>query len=292
MNAAEHPEIEQLIAYSEQPESLERRPVGLHLASCAQCRKNMEVLSSLRQHAGWIATDTSQSSDQIVDLLHNRLSEQAAAELRAGIKQNPAMLREALHYVRHHLAMQRSVRAPKVSMTKHSLWDDVKRTIIESLRFETPVWKLIPVAVVLVVVVTVFGYLESPDQKMQVAKLVRFDDQPGIQFVAQESQPGIGFFANTRQTSEPFDGVSVQMKNDREISFSWPEINGALNYRLKLQVFHNGETVLLGRISGNKPEGVIKLAEPPGQYRYEWVLTGDTINKQSFQTTGGFVVTQ
>ncbi len=290
MNGTEHPEIEHLIAYSEHPESQGHRSVGLHLAGCTQCRKNLEALSSLRQHAGWIMTDSTESSDQIVDLIHNRLPSQAADELRASIKQDSAKLRQALHYARHHLSMQRSVEAPKVSIKKHSLWDDVKRTIVESLQFETPVWKLIPVAVVLVAVVTVFSDLNIQPQALQVAKIIGFDDQPTIQFVAQDSQPGIGFFSNAGQTASPFEGVTVEMISDRVIAFAWPEIDKAQNYRFKLQVFRNGETLVLGRYSGNKTEATIHLTEPPGQHRYEWVLTGDTINKQSFQTTGGFVV--
>ena len=296
MNGVEHPESEQLIAYSEQPESVEHQAVGLHLASCGQCRMDLETSTNLRRHAGWISTNLTESSDDIEgemsDLLNNRLSGQAAAELRERIKQNPAMLREALHYARHHVAMQRNVQVPKVSRTGLSVWDSVKRLIIQSLQFETAVWKLVPVAVVLVAVVTVFGDLQKEGQPLQAAKLVRFDDQPTIQIFAQESQPGIGFFSNTKQTSIPFEGVSVQIKNDQEIVFSWPAIDNAQYYHLKLQVFRNGETVILGRYSGEKPGAIIKLPEPPGQHRYEWVLTGDTINKQSFQTTGGFVVTR
>ena len=294
MNGIEHLETEQLIAYSEQPESVKHRDVGLHLASCGQCRKDLDALSNLRRHAGWISTNLTESSDEIEgemsDLLNNRLSGQAAAELRERIKQNPAMLREALHYARHHVAMQRNVQAPKVSMKGLSVWGSFKKLIVRSLQFETPVWKLVPVAVVLVAVVTVFGGLQNPGQTLQVAKLVRFDDQPTIQIFAQETQPGIGFFSNTKHTSIPFEGVSVQMQNDQEIVFSWPAIDNAQNYRLKLQVFRNGETVILGRYSGEKTGAIIQLPEPPGQHRYEWVLTGDTINKQSFQTTGGFVV--
>lgn len=296
MNGAEHPETEQLIAYSAQPESVDHQAVGLHLASCGQCRKDLQASSNLRRHAGWISTKLSESSDEtgreMSDLLNNRLSGQAAAELRERIKQNPEMLREALHFARHHIAMQRNVQAPKVSRTGLSVWGSVKRLIIQSLQFETPVWKLIPIAVVLVAVVTVFGGLQEQGQTLQVAKLVRFDDQPTMQIFAQESQPGIGFFSNTKQTSIPFEGISVQIKNDQELVFSWPPIDNAENYRLKLQVFRNGETVILGRYSGEKPGAIIKLPEPPGQHRYEWVLTGDTINKQSFQTTGGFVVTR
>ncbi len=290
MNGTEHPETEQLVAYAEQPESVEHRPVGLHLAVCTQCRRELETRYSLRQHAGWIATETGESSDQIVDFFHDRLSGQVAAELRDSINQNPAMLREALHYARHHVAMQRNVETPEVPMAKHSVWNDIKRTIIESLKFETPVWKLIPLAVVLVAVVSVFSGLEYQSQGLQVARVIKFDDQPGIQFVSQESQPGIGFFSNAKETSIPFEGVSVQMERAGEIAFTWPVIDGAKNYRFKLQVFRNGETVVLGRYLGSKPEAVIKLVDPPGQHRYEWVLAGDTINKQSFQTTGGFVV--
>ena len=271
MNNSEHPETEQLVAYSERPESLQHQSTGLHLASCGQCRIDLETLSKLRRHAAWISTDLPESSDEVMeeisDLLNNRLTQQAAAELRIRIKKNPTMLREALHHTRHHVAMQRNVQVAKILSSSHSWWHRVKSVITQSLQIEAPVWKLIPLAVVLVAVVAVFGNLRQQAQSLQVAELISFDDQPTIQFVAQESQPGIGFFSNTKLTSIPFKGVSIRMLSDEEITFSWPVIDNALSYHLKLQVFRHGETVVLGRYTGKEPTATIKLLERPGQHR-------------------------
>jgi hypothetical protein len=82
----------------------------------------------------------------------------------------------------------------------------------------------------------------------------------------------------------------VQLENSNKLVFSWPAVDDALIYQLKLQVFRDGETVVLGRVSSSNPGAVIELAEPLTQHRYEWVLSGDTQDKQSFQTSGGFVV--
>ncbi|NNE64074.1 MAG: hypothetical protein HKN34_08325 [Gammaproteobacteria bacterium] len=256
---------------------------------------DLKIMSGLRQHVGRMSIDQSESSDSIEhemsDLLHNRLDQQAAAELRERVRQNPAMLREALHFARHHVAMQKNVQEPREPKTKVFWWREVANLIRQSLQFETDVWKMIPVAVVLLAVATVFVD-QQRRQPSQLTRLIEFDSNSSMQFFAQQSQPGIGFFANTRQTSIPFEGVSVTINNDEEIAFSWPAIENAQSYQLKLQVFRNAEAVVLGRYAGKEPGAVIKLSEPAGRHRYEWVLSGDTIDKRSFQTTGGFVIAQ
>ena len=296
MTNTKHPDTETLIAYLEQSEASNLQPVGLHLAGCGQCRKELQALSSLRQHAGWISTDRNEASAdisvEVADLVHNRLSGQQAAETRDRIVQNPASLRQALHYARHHAAMKNQVKNVATTASELSLFERLRHRITALLQFETPVWKLIPVAVVLVAIVAVFNGVAFEPASPNVAKIVQFEDQNSIQFVAQESQPGIGFFANSVRASKPFDGVSVLLKNNREIVFDWPAIKDAVSYRLKLQVFRNGEIVVLGRVSSKQPHALIQLSEAPGQHRYEWVITGDTIKGQSFQARGGFVVTQ
>ena len=296
MSGTKHPETEQLIAYSERPESVELQSVSLHLAGCGQCRMDLQALSSLRQHAGWISTGSEDLSVDIAievdDLVHQRLSASAAVDLRERIKQNPAELKQALHYARHHTAMKKQVNKAVIKLPEISLAGRLKQRLTAFLQFETAVWKLIPLTVVLVAVVTLFGESFLQPTSIQLAKVIHFKDQARIQFVTQESQPGIGFFANSAQSSRPFEGVSVVLNNDREMTFSWPVIKDATNFQLKLQVFRDGETVVLGRVSSKDTNAVIRLLEDPGQHRYEWVLTGDTINKQSFQATGGFVVTQ
>jgi len=292
MNNKAHPDTELLVAYAEQPESVERQAIGLHLAGCGQCRKDLEVLSSLRQHAGWISADPVETSEPIADLLQGRLSEQAATELRERIKQDPLLLRQSLHYARHHLAMLHRLQVPEESLNIVSRWDSIKNMIVQSLQFQAPVWKMVPVAVVLVAVVTLFSVVQNLQQPDQLARIVSFEDQPTIQFVSQTPQPGIGFFANAGQTSRAFGGVIARLGNDREIAFSWPDIDGAIVYGLKLKKFQDGESVVLGRVTSNQPNATIKLSEALSQHRYEWVLSGDTIDGQSFQSTGGFVVTR
>jgi len=295
MHSIEHPDSEQLTAYLESPEQAKRQATGLHLASCMQCRSDLQALSSLRQHGPWIGlgsikTGATESSDLIPDLVHGRLSEPAAEELRNSIKNDPELLREALHYARHHVAMQKDVEAPQISISEDSFWHKTKQLVLRFLQIETPVWKLAPVAIVLIAVVAIFSGVWNQHQAMQVADIIKFEDQSTIQFVSQEQQPGIGFFANSKQMDMPFDGVSLHLETDRKLDFSWPAIDGATHYRLKLQVFRDGETVVLGRVSSNEPAATMILPEALTQHRYKWILSGDTSDGQSFQTTGGFVV--
>lgn len=246
---------------------------------------------ALRNHAGRIESDSSRDSEQatneISDLLHGRLTTEEATKLRERIKRDPQLLDQALHYSRHHVAMQNQTQAVETQKPASSFRQSFVDTVIRFFQFETAVWKLAPLAAVLIVVVMFNGLQRS--QERQLPGIVQFEDQSGLVFVAQETQPGIGFFANTRQIAEPFEGVTLHLNSPREIVFSWPEIDGALNYRLKLQVFRNGETLVLGNALSKQPQARIQLQEPLGQHRYEWILTGDTVDKQSFYASGGFV---
>ena len=102
----------------------------------------------------------------------------------------------------------------------------------------------------------------------------------------------IGFFSQQNAAAEPFAGMQIEIVDSRRLRFSWPEIESASDYNLKLRVFRDGETRLLARKNLDDTRVELELDEDLAQYRYEWVLSGDTLDKRSFQVKGGFVVTE
>lgn len=133
-------------------------------------------------------------SAPIFDLLQHRISDPQASNLREQIKQDPKLLRQALHYASHHAAMRRSVATPLPATPADSIWRKMKQNIGNWLQYQTPVWQVVPVAAVLIAVITVLSIQQQKPQQNQLARLINFEDTPTIQFIAQNAQPGIDFF--------------------------------------------------------------------------------------------------
>ena len=85
--------------------------------------------------------------------------------------------------------------------------------------------------------------------------------------------------------------MKIELRADNRLYLSWPEIPGASDYNLKLQVFRDGQTQLLARRQLESTMAEFQFDEPLTQHRYEWVLSGTTHDQGSFQANGGFVIT-
>ena len=299
MNPIDHPAVLQLLQLSKAPEKPEYRELRLHLATCSQCRGQLETLSSLRQHAGGLRVESNQAvepdlADQISDLVQGRLQPKAADRLRQKIKQSPASLRAALHYASHDAAMQAEIKtgiqAPVQPVAADSFVEQCKQILNRWLHIQTPVWKLVPVAAVLIAGFTVVMTQQGEPYPGLAPAILSFQDNLRMRFVGQETQPGIGFFAGAQQDSKPYGTVSINLIDRQSLHFSWPAVDDALTYTLKLQVFRSGEKIVLDQLSTQATQASIHLSEPLTRHRYEWVLSGNTANHRSFQTSGGFVV--
>ena len=131
----------------------------------------------------------------------------------------------------------------------------------------------------------------NPARDGQAMRVIAFQDNPVLQYSTQDTQPGIGFFSQVGADSKPFAGMTIELQAEDRLRLSWPEIPGVSDYNLKLQVFRDGQTRLLARRQLDSTVAEIQLDEPLTQHRYEWVLSGNTLDQGSFQANGGFVIT-
>ena len=286
MDPSQHPDDQVIQDYLKAPDAAGYQDLRLHLASCAYCRQRVETTALLLAQGHWLESTPAASDPRVDDLIDGRLDTGEAAALRESIKQDPAQLRAALHQASHAHAM-RGLRAAtgaaasplRQLLQKAGSW----------LYIEAPLWKTVP-AMALVMGLALF--LLQPLQQGETTRLIAFSDQAEVYFVGHETQPGIGFFSQQNAVAEPFAGMQIEIVGPRRLRFAWPEIDAASGYNLKLQVFRDGEIRVLAREEIDRNATELLLSEDLTQHRYEWVLSGDTVDKRSFQVKGGFVVTE
>lgn len=285
MNPSQHPADPIMQEYLERPDAAAFEALRVHLAVCGYCRRRAELTALLQNHGEWLESEPVEEDPRLAELLAGRLDAARAERLRAELRQDPARLRAALHFASHSQAMRAGNAALDAPPARRRGWP---ATIRGWLGFEAPLWQSVPAtALVLALALLLLQQAALPPD---AARIVAFDDTPRLQFLSQQSQPGIGFFSQPGSAVESFDGMRIELLGERRLRLSWPAIEAASGYNLKLQVFRDGETRVLARHSLEANSIELQLDEALTQHRYEWVLSGDTRDQRSFQAKGGFVV--
>lgn len=291
MDPSQHPEDDLIQDYLKTPEAGDFSALRLHLAGCSYCRRRTEITALLRTQGEWLETDAVAADARVDDYFSGRLETAEADSLRDEIKKDPARLRAALHYASHARSMREiDQRAAPPAAPADS--ESIGARIGHWLGFGLPRWQMAPVLAVLMALAIVLLVQLDPSQSGGETRVIAFADDPVVKFVSQQRQPGIGFFSQQNIDSRPFAGMTIEIPTPDTLRFSWPEIERASGYNLKLQVFRDGETLVLTRQNLNLSTTEVVIDEGLTQHRYEWVLSGNTSDERSFQASGGFVVTQ
>ncbi len=285
----DHPDDQLIQDYLKNPGAAEYGELRLHLAACGHCRRRAELTAMLREQGHWLETEAAEPDPRLADLVGGRLDAASAQRLRQEIGQDPNALRAALHYASHARDMRELAAAPTQRQQPGS---GLLGMIQRFLSFEAPLWQTVPaLAVVMTVALLLFNQLQ-PVPGAGEARIVAFQDNPVLRFAGHQTQPGIGFFSQPDIDAEPFGGIGVELLADNRLRLSWPEIPGAASYNLKLQVFRDGESRVLARRTLDSTVIELEFDERLSQHRYEWVLSGNTVDKRSFQSNGGFVISR
>ncbi len=289
ISTTEHPENQQLLAYLKTPEAVEYNDLRLHLAGCGICRRRTELTAMLIEQGPWLESERVEADHRLDALLSGNLDPEQASELIHELKQDPARLRAALHYASHAHAMSELGTHEPGSI---SIWDSTTELFKQWLDFQAPIWKTVPVVIVLLTVASLLINQYVPTGQSEHGRIIAFQDNLTIQFAGHEPQPGIGFFRQQGASSKLLSGMSIELINNNRLRISWPEIAGVESYNLKLRVFRDGDTRVIARREVAITSADIELKQPLTQHRYEWVLSGDTLDNRSFQTSGGFVISK
>lgn len=302
-----------------------------HLADCESCRDQVSIITMLQNDGSKLRHQSSLTEDQqqtIYDYIDGRLPSDDAGKVEALIKNCPDATKAALHYQSHVVSMQAQLPRENIvnsdknvqqatystDASKNSFFTDLLAPVSRFFSLRVPmVYAMTATATVFIAVLLL---MQTPELQQNQTVIASYQDNPTVQFTAKNKLPGIGFFAQSGNTSRPFEDVRIELISDNTIKISWPEIAGAALYKMRLQVFNQGKkTVLLEKTTQTNHTTFLLPSRPQAESqadvqtavqvdvqvdvqalnvnkRYEWVLYGNTTDDRTFYASGGFVISK
>jgi len=314
----DHPEIECFKSFLNNSAATEFNDLRLHLAQCSQCRNEVEGLTALQKITELSAPDTDILSEQqhqlIADYIDGRLSEEEHQQQEIFLHANPVAMKAALHYASHKFAMDKSLHEAAIDKSfventsimgvsnnsgyipdsgelQSNFWLALLSKLKNMGDLKAPIWLTVPVTAVLVVMLTINLFNQSLMEQQQF-NIASYQDNAIIQFRSKDQIPGIGFFAKSTQLSKSYAGISLSIVEGKHFTLKWPSVPDAIKYKIRLQMFDEGNKVVLGEVTTEKNTAVITVNFDNIAHRYEWVLSGETSDARVFFANGGFVISK
>ena len=284
-----------------------------HLASCDECRDQVSIITTLQDEWPNIRHQSNLTEDQqqmICDYIDGLLDTCEAGKVRALIDGQPDAMKAALHYQGHvdlmanELSKKDIMNQPVYSakLSQSSFVSALSSFAGQFFSMRSPM--VYTMAATAAIFVAALFLIQTPMMQRSQTVIASFQDDPTIQFTAKNKLPGVGFFTQSGSTSKPFDDVRVELITQNTIKISWPKVDGAELYKMRIQVFNQGKKTVL-RESSSRTNHMTFLLEPEPEKskagnkvdnkanrRYEWVLFGSTADDRMFYASGGFVVGQ
>ena len=285
-----------------------------HLAACEICRNQASIISTLLDQWTDIRQPTELTDDQhkiICDYVDGLLPTDEAEQVRCLLENQPQAMKAALHYQTHTTAMQthlsRDVNVPQPKaasqpsrdylLSRVKTWGRLFFSIQSPMVYTMSATATLIIAVLLLVV-------QYPQDQHGQTMIASYQDNPTIQFTDENKLPGVGFFSQSGNTSKAFEDVRIELIAENTVKISWPEVDGATLYKMRIQVFNQGRKTML-RENSTQTNHTTFLLEPDSlktntdanniqhiNKRYEWVLYGNTKDDRTFYATGGFVISR
>ena len=303
--------------------SLQYHEVLDHLAICEECRDQVSIITTLQNNHSQIPYESDLTDEQqqlICDYIDGSLASDEAAQAKALIENQPDAMRAALHYQSHvesmrpHLEKQHSVdtepsrielnRKSNTSSPVSSKSNTMSKILLlvnQFVNLQSPM--IYTMSATAAVLIAVFSVLQSPDIKRNQPVIASYQDNATIQFTDKDKLPGVGFFSQSGTSSKPFNNINIELLTENTVKISWPEIDGAELYKMRLQVFNQGKKIVLKEASTESNHATFQLYKkqiadtkiPSDEdsflnQRYEWVLYGNTVENKMFYASGGFVI--
>lgn len=284
-------------------ESVQYHDVLDHLALCAHCRVQVDILTTLHNDLSSIKQQSQLNEaqqQQICDYLDGHLSAQQSDDVRSLILSQHEAMRAALHYQSHAEVMRKDLVETVVSSAESRAVENKKPPVFLTARFlstlklavnfQTPLLFTMTATAAIFMVVIVL--LQSPGIGQKQTVIASYQDDPTVQFSDQNVLPGIGFFSQSSNTSKPFNDIRIEIVAEDMIKISWPELDGVSLYKMRIQVFNHGKKTVLKETSSRSSHMTFQLESEAEQdnKHYEWILYGNTMDDRRFYASGGFVI--
>lgn len=285
----QHPDEQSLVAYLGGADKAHEDEVSLHLAACASCRDQVSAMIRLRSAAAELHTEIRDEARQqlVNDFVYGGASSVETEALKQAIKADDGLLKSALYSLSSKVEYSQNATSGIERREGRRLhWPAWLR---QWPGFPVQTWTLVGATALITLMLTVVvqALIPSPERGIAIAS---YRDDSRIRFAAGDSLPGIGFFSGAQQQSEKFDGMLIDLRQKQWLSFEWPTVRSALDYRLDLYRFSAGERIQLDGIDTRRTQVRIRLPRVQINQRYEWTLSGHTTDNKTFQTSGGFVL--
>jgi hypothetical protein len=280
-----------------------------HLAGCEECRDQVGIINTLQNEWSQLRYQSSLTEEQqqmICDYIDGLLQADEAEQAKTLINDQPDAMKAALHYQSHVVSMEAELsRKENIYQTdfqedfsgqqsQAGFFADLLSSVSRFFSIRSPMVYTMTATAALFV--AVFLLMQSPETGREQTVIASYQDNPTIQFTAKNKLPGVGFFAQSGNSSKSFEDIRIELISENEIKISWPEVEGAELYKMRIQVFNQGKKTVLKERS-TKTNHTTFLLEPERQVinankRYEWVLYGNTIDDRMFYASGGFVISK
>ncbi len=284
-----------------------------HLASCEECRDQVAIISTLQEEWCQLRHRSSLTDNQqqmICDYIDGRLPADDAEKAKALINEQPDAMKAALHYQSHVTSKEvRLVREAgdsriesvdsenhPVAHRQNTYFPDMLSSVNRLFTMRAPmVYTMTATAALFIALVFL---AQSPELQREQTMIASYQDNPTIKFTASNKLPGVGFFTQSGSTSKPFEDIRIELISENTIKISWPEVEGAELYKMRIQVFNQGKKTTLKERSTQTNHTTFLLDPEPARQdsgpgrRYEWVLYGNTADDRMFYASGGFVISK
>ncbi len=280
-----------------------------HLAYCEECRNQVSMISTLQERWPDIYQQSGLSEDQhqlICDYIDGSLPPEEELEVKLLIDAQPEAMKAALYYQSHSDQMQHAL-AANDSIREHAQTETVnsdsnatslKNYLSQIFSLRSPM--IYTMALTAGIFAAILALLQQPVMQQDRIMIASYQDDPTIQFTEQNELPGIGFFSQSGSTSKPFEDIVIELITENSIRISWPEVDGATLYNLRIQVFNQGRKTVLKENSTKanhtifelEPDNASTVGKNGHNKRYEWVLYGNTHDDRMFYASGGFVISR
>jgi len=303
MTENSHPETQDLLRYSKNPEASEFLTLRQHLLTCADCQHQVQSMQLVKSRLTFPGiselSSLTVSDEELKQYLSDDYPESKKQALHNTIHIKPENLKALLHTALYSRSMSTNMdedsepalknNAVAQIKSKASISQMISNSVKQFFSWRPPVWISVPVTACLVLVVSLQFSHES---KLSPTSLVAYQDNAKIVFEdLKQPNVGIGFFSAANQRAENFTGIKITPLNKKTWKLSWQAIPDVSSYQLIISHLNDTKPaeIVNEKLKKNSFDLSLDSLTPEGHYR--WQILGET-KTERFVTKGGFVTSK
>jgi len=285
-----HPSQLELIAFYENPDHSDSHEIGLHLATCRDCRESVQKIESLMNQlkSEGFSINTDDELDhlqrqRLMDSVDGRLADNEKEKVAALIKKSTVALRYMLDYRLYKQTAGRTAANMDSESLFQRLWHKLKQVLVVN---PMAGWAMVPVSMVIVYGLTTILMLSGNQQNKSF--VASFQNEPYLfKTPAALKKPGVGFFNQSNTLRQAYGQVQIREEAGKLI-VNWPAIDGVEHYAFSLNK-GAGDNIIIEKQQLSDNIIVIDSQLLVKSVSYNWEISAITADGFRVNTRGGFV---